>query len=173
MQPPHSNTQVILGLATKSTTFLRAQDRCILRRRRLLPGLRRSHQFINAVFITPGKSISTRCNFRQPRANIWSRNSSNPTQLTLCAQAHPGLIHRLRQRGDTFQVLRKVLLGHRHGEIIPPGQLRAHVGEGLPLNLQLAKSLPRKEPRLKRRIGLTATQNVVNVCGDGSSNASR
>ena len=83
------------------------------------------------------------------------------------------LTRQLRERGGKFQVLRKVLLGQRHRDIISLGQVHARVHKRLPLNLQLTKALLRIAPYLQRRVGFTAARNITDARGDGSYSSPR
>ena len=86
-------------------------------------------------------------------------------------QESPPACIRFREGGKGFQVLRKAPPGQRRGEILLPKQFHAHARKGLFPDLQSSESRRRKTPRLKRQIGVTATQNIVNVRGgrpDGS-----
>ena len=108
--------------------------RCKLQHRRLLPPLRNSNQHIDTIHITPTECVDSRGNPCQPRADIWSRDRGDPALFAQLALTHFGLTQRpgflpacpqLREGGSGFLVLRKVLLGQHHREILLLGYFHA------------------------------------------------
>ena len=136
----------------------RVRGRYILQRRCLLPILRRSDQLIYTIHMTPTECIDPSRSPRQASADIWPRNRSDPTQFPQLPLARFNVAHRQGflpacpqrwVRGEQLQVLRKVLLGPRRGEILRLGHFLSNVNEGPFLDLQFPKSVLVKAPRLQ------------------------
>ena len=150
-----SVAQVIHDLPGGIQRPRQARRRCTLRRRRLWPVLSHSKQIINPMNITPTEGMDTRGYFRQPRANIWSRNGGQPTRVTQLALVHFGLVVRQRLLATCLQFRRgveKIRFFVKPPRINGTGMFTSRANSVLtptkvfPLNPQLSQTMFRKTP---------------------------